>query len=212
MEENKNIEEPIVESKPKRKIKIGFILKLLLSFALFAAGIYIIIISLKYKEPEKEKPIENDTVEINETNETINQTINSGDKVYLTGTNETIERELLILREDNSFVYSNSIDDNIAPVVGTYTIKGNELKLEEKVKYGSDGCFFKENWKDTFTGTISEDKINIKIDDEKLEFSLGELPSNILYNDKWYSTNPISGSSPDNESYDEWIDCDNLEN
>ena len=23
---------------------------------------------------------------------------------------------------------------------------------------------------------------------------------------KWYSTNPISGSSPDNESYDEWIE------
>jgi len=210
------VEEPMVVEHPKRRMRKGTIPKLLLSLLLFVGGVALIIFSIKYEAPS-EKPEEE-----NITNETSNETVvevilNENDKVYLTGSNETtndteIDRHLLILKEDNTFVYSNSIKSTFAPVIGTYKVSNDSITLEEKVKYGSDNCFFKENWKGVYTGTYKEDTISIKIKDEKLDFHLGVLPEHIDYDPKWYIVDPIAGESPEEDSNDEWIDCDVIEN
>lgn len=211
------IEEPMVSPSemehPKRRLKRGTIPKLLLSFILFAAGIYLIIISLKYDEETVEKPEENITNETPAPIETVTVILDANDTVYLTGSNETVtDKQLLILKGDNTFVYSNNIESVFSPIIGTYKINNGTLTLEEKVKYGSDNCFFKENWKDTFTGKIENDTINIKIKDEDLVFNVGELPANVNYDPKWYVVNPTNGGKPDETKDEEWIDCDIIEN
>ncbi len=210
--------EPTPEEPKKRKLRRGTIPKLILSVLLFVAGILLIIWGIKY-DGEEELPG-------NDTNETIDplpiddnttMELEENTKVFLAEKTlqpdeEIPDQHLLVLRPDGTFIYSSSVEYGFAPLVGNYSIKGEDITLDVVVKYGSDACFFKDNWNKQYKGKYIEDTIDITIEDETILFKVGELPKTVKYNDKWYVTNPTDGVMPEGSMEETWIDCDKIVN
>lgn len=111
----------------------------------------------------------------------------------------------LYLRSDGTFYLSiNSYDfGNI--VVGKYYINDNFLTLNQIVKYSNNGCFYKDEEK-TIVADIDGDKIVLEYEEEKIEFTKGVGNSETENNRRYYTINPIDGSSPKG-IINKWKDC-----
>lgn len=211
--------EEIQEEKPKkRKLRKGTIPKLFLSLILFVSGIALIIYSIKYEEPV-EQPAENNTT-IEEDNSSIYAYV--GTYVYesLNEENQTVY-DVIVLREDNTYIYDFNASLTSTPVVGNYSIIDGTITLEEIVSYGTDSCYYTKANPDkvfnTYTATIDETTITLTKDEKEEAFVKGYIPANfeVSYDDAWYSISPENGVRPENSTATEdktWINCDNIEN
>ena len=227
MEENNNTVEPIQQEEPKKKRKLrrGTIPKLFLALIMFVAGVTLIVISIKYDGNEVQKPEENNTTDLDigpvvEPPE--NTTIYENVFIYTKEKTESGKQnyDILILRNDNTFVYNYDSAYSSTPIVGTYKEDGENISFEEKISYGTDDCFYTEGINfQKYTGVKGEDKITITTDGETKEFlntiiPNGDQPTYIT--DSWYSINPADGVRPEGTNYgmedDTWINCNNLEN
>jgi len=118
--------------------------------------------------------------------------------------------DTLHLRSDGTFILS--LDNYYAsmPSVGVYTINDdNTITLEEKVIYGSDACFYKENLH-TYTAIIKDDStLSVTFAKETIDFAKdavgAEDEDSLLY----YVTDPKDNVAPSEKS-ETWIDCTNM--
>ena len=137
MEENNNTVEPIQQEEPKkRKLRRGTIPKLILALIMFVAGVTLIVISIKYDGNEVQKPEENNTTDIDigpvvEPPE--NTTIYENVFIYTKEKTESGKQnyDILILRNDNTFVYNYDSAYSSTPIVGTYKEDGENIYFEE---------------------------------------------------------------------------------
>ena len=212
--------EPMEIPEKKHRLRRGTIPKLLLSFVLFVAGIALIVYSIRYEEPanvpdtnEIVVPDDNTTV----TNEYAGTYVFNKEK----DGNSTLSYDVIVLRDDYSFIYDIDAGTSSAPKVGTYTVLDGVITLEEKVSYGLEVCFFTEEDENTtlntHTGTFVDGNLVITKDESTLTFVKDGLSEYITvnYDDAWYVVNPIDGERPENTLQDEnetWRNCNNIEN
>ncbi len=228
MEDNNiNDNNTVIEETPKkRKLKRGTIPKLFLALIMFAAGVALIVISLRYDGNEVQKPVENNNTTVVDDGPEIvppeNTTVYENVYIYDREKTEIGKQnyDILILRNDNTFVYNYDSAYSSTPIVGTYKLDGDKVSFEEKISYGTDDCFYTEGINfQKYTGVKGEDKITITTDGETKEFinkviPNGDTPDYIT--DSWYSINPADGVRPAGTNYgmedDTWLNCNNLEN
>jgi hypothetical protein len=217
--DNPNIE-PMEIPEKKRRLRKGTIPKLLLSILLFIAGVSLIVFSLRYEEPEDNPPI-NETPIGDENITPINEY--AGVYVYNKETNDdgSFAYDVIVLREDYTFIYDIDAGSSSAPKVGIYTVLDGVVTLEEKVSYGLDVCFFTEEDENThlntYTATLEEDNLTITKDETTQVFTKNAQPDGVViyYDNTWYVPEPIDGVRPENTTQDEnetWRNCNNIEN
>lgn len=126
---------------------------------------------------------------------------------YKTNVNAEGDYGILFLRNDGVFSYDNSTIGCNNPLVGNYTISGNNIIFNGKVTYECNACFNTNNVK-YFTGTIVDNNTIVINDNESVEYkkdlSLVENSNSL----KKYVINPINGQTPDGLE-EPWIDCNN---
>lgn len=220
-------EENIMQEEPhKKKLRRGTVPKLILATLMFVAGITLIVLSLRYDGEEVAKPAENNTTDTNDdisiigpSEQTIYENVYIFNKELVSEGKQNYD--ILILRNDSTFVYNYDSAFSSTPIVGSYTVdENNKISFEEKISYGTDNCFYTEgiNFR-KYTGTKSDDKLIIQNGDESMEFINTYIPNGdapIYLTDSWYSINPASGVRPEGTTYgnedDTWLNCNNIEN
>ncbi len=122
---------------------------------------------------------------------------------------------VLNLREDGTFKYNINNYENSTPSVGTYKVEGKKIILTEKVRYGSDACFYTDKLR---TITVNIKDKDVLIVNDNFEVKLGELKQTDLeffkndnykedpYWRHYYVTKPVNGKQPI-ENTEKWTDC-----
>lgn len=121
---------------------------------------------------------------------------------------ETIYYNYLYLREDGTFLLNTNTFACEAPSVGTYELKGRELILTEKVRYGCDSCFFKRNLRTFNVPILDNNLLTIVENDKKLNYSKGLVDDESAKSKEYYVLNPIDGQKPSSNS-ETWVECKN---
>ena len=112
--------------------------------------------------------------------------------------------DVLHLRKDGTF-YLYIVEDNAVSRVGTYIIKNNEIVLTEKVHYGNDNCFYKNDLK-LFSAKIYDNYIQLLYKSKNIQLEKLVAFEEIEDDIKYYSVNPKDGVKPDGWDI-AWKDC-----
>ena len=122
---------------------------------------------------------------------------------------------VLNLRDDGTFKYNVNNYENSTPTVGTYKVEGKKIILTEKIRYGSDNCFYTDKLR-TLTVNVKEDGI-LTINDNffvgynewkqtDLEFFKNEYYREDPVWRTYFVVKPVDGKKP-NQSSETWKDC-----
>lgn len=122
---------------------------------------------------------------------------------------------VLNLRGDGTFKYNINNYETSTPTVGTYKVEGKKIILTEKVRYGSDACYYTDKLR-TMTINIKDNDILLVSDNFLVghgEFKQTELEffrnENYKEDPVWsyyYVVNPVNGKKPI-ENTETWTDC-----
>ena len=114
----------------------------------------------------------------------------------------TKNNSILILRDDDTFVYDDDTTECYDPLVGVYDVDGSVLTLTGKTYYGCDSCYYKNG---AGIRTISMQIINNKIMYQgEFAKTSNEEDSSSIYK---YIVSPENGTIP-RDNNESWIFCE----
>ena len=122
---------------------------------------------------------------------------------------------VLNLRPDGTFKYNINNYEKSTPTVGTYKVEGKKIILTEKVRYGSDACYYTDNLR-TITVNVKEDDVLVINDNflvgineykkTDLEFFKNEYYKEDPVWRNYFVVKPVNGKQPIDNT-ETWTDC-----
>ena len=122
---------------------------------------------------------------------------------------------VLNLREDGTFKYNVNNYVESTPTVGTYKVDGKKITLTEKIRYGSDACYYTDKLR-TITANIKEDGVlvvndNYYVGHDQWKQTDLEFFKNEIYREDpdwraYFVTKPVNGKKATMDT-ETWTDC-----